>query len=112
MHATAVLQKLLRRSIPSIHLKRLNSLVGVAPYAADSGDKQFARHIAGGRAIVRNGLYMACLSAISTNPVIQPYYQKLIERGLAHKTAMMACIRKLLAYLDKQLRLALQPATP
>lgn len=29
MHATAVLQKLLRRSIPSIHLKRLNSLVAL-----------------------------------------------------------------------------------
>jgi|HubBroStandDraft_1064217.scaffolds.fasta_scaffold104632_1 transposase len=95
-----------------VSVKRLNSLVGVAPYASDSGDKKFIRHITGGRAIVRNGLYMACLSAISTNPVIQPYYQKLVERGLAHKTAMMACIRKLLAYLDKQVRLALQPATP
>ncbi|SER24423.1 hypothetical protein SAMN04488038_1272 [Solimonas aquatica] len=29
MHATAVLQKLLRRSIPSIHLKRLNGLNGL-----------------------------------------------------------------------------------
>jgi transposase len=95
-----------------VSVKRLNSLVGVAPYASDSGDKKFIRHITGGRKIVRNGLYMACLSAISTNPVIQPYYQKLTERGLAHKTAMMACIRKLLAYLDKQVRLALQPATP
>jgi transposase len=95
-----------------VSVKRLNSLVGVAPYASDSGDKQFIRHITGGRTIVRNGLYMACLSAISTNPVIQPYYQKMVERGLAHKTAMMACIRKLLAYLDKQVRLALQPATP
>jgi transposase len=94
-----------------VSVKRLNSLVGVAPYAADSGDKKFIRHIAGGRTIVRNGLYMACLSAMSTNPVIQPYYQKLVERGLAHKTAMMACIRKLLAYLDKQVRLVSQPTT-
>jgi transposase len=84
--------------------KRLNALVGVAPYAADSGGHQGARYIAGGRKIVRNGLYMACMSAVHTNPVIQPYYNKLLERGLAHKTAMMACIRKLLNYLNEQLR--------
>jgi transposase len=92
-----------------VSVKRLNSLVGVAPYASDSGDQRFVRHITGGRTIVRNGLYMACMSAAYTNPVIAPYYQKLIERGLAHKTAMMACIRKLLAYLDKQVRLAMEP---
>jgi len=84
--------------------KRLNALVGVAPYAADSGGHKGARYIAGGRKIVRNGLYMACMSAVHTNPVIAPYYKKLLERGLAHKTAMMACIRKLLNYLNEQLR--------
>jgi transposase len=84
--------------------KRLNALVGVAPYADESGDSRFTRHISGGRSIVRNGLYMACMTAAYANPVIAPYYQQLIERGLAHKTAMIACIRKLLAHLDKQLR--------
>jgi hypothetical protein len=37
MHATAVLQKLLRRSIPSIHLKRLNSLVAMVTSALSGG---------------------------------------------------------------------------
>lgn len=37
MHATAVLQKLLRRSIPSIHLKRLNSLVAMVGSALSGG---------------------------------------------------------------------------
>ena len=89
--------------------RRLNALVGVAPYAQDSGGHNGPRHITGGRKAVRNGLYMACMSAIATNPVIMPYYRKLVERGLAHKTAMMACIRKLLNYLNNQLRL-LKPA--
>jgi len=93
-----------------VDAKRLNALVGVAPYADDSGNHKGERHIAGGRKIVRNGLYMACMSAVQTNPVIAPYYRKLIERGLAHKTAMMACIRKLLNYLNQQIRL-LTPAT-
>jgi transposase len=89
--------------------KRLNALVGVAPYAADSGDRKATRRIAGGRKLVRSGLYMACMSAAFTNPVISGYYKQLRTRGLAHKTAMMACIRKLLAYLDKQLRDLDQP---
>jgi transposase len=93
----------------SVDAKQLNALVGVAPYAHDSGNHNGPRHIAGGRKLVRNGLYMACMSAIQTNPVIIPYYQKLVERGLAHKTAMMACIRKLLNYLNNQLR-RLKPA--
>lgn len=84
--------------------RRLNALVGVAPYANDSGEHKGRRYIAGGRKLVRNGLYMACMSAAHTNAVIKPYYQKLVERGLAHKTAMMACIRKLLNYLNEQLR--------
>lgn len=37
MRATAVLQKLLRRSIPSIHLKRLNSLVALVDSALRGG---------------------------------------------------------------------------
>jgi len=37
MHATAVLQKLLRRSIPSIHLKRLDSLVAMVASALSGG---------------------------------------------------------------------------
>lgn len=37
MHATAVLQKLLRRSIPSLHLKRLTTLVAVVGSALQGG---------------------------------------------------------------------------
>jgi transposase len=92
--------------------KRLDALVGVAPYANDSGGHKGARSITGGRKIVRNGLYMACMSAVHTNPVIAPYYKKLLERGLAHKTAMMACIRKMLNYLNEQLRPRSPTTTP
>jgi transposase len=83
--------------------KALNSLVGVAPYARDSGGAQAPRHIAGGRRLVRNALYMACTCGLVHNDVIRPYYQRLRTAGLAHKSAMMACIRKLIAYLNKQL---------
>ena len=93
-------------------LKQLNALVGVAPYDRESGEHKGTRAIAGGRKLVRNGLYMSCITAMTSNPVIAPYYKQLRSRGLAHKTAMMACIRKLLAYLDSLIRtLEQDPAT-
>jgi transposase len=92
--------------------KRLNTLVGVAPYAQDSGDKHGPRHIAGGRKLVRNALYMAALSASRCNPVIAGYYRSMRSRGLAHKTALMACIRRLLAYFDKLIRQLSSANTP
>jgi transposase len=91
--------------------KRLNTLVGVAPYAQDSGDKHGPRHITGGRMLVRNALYMAALSASRCNPVIAGYYRSMRDRGLAHKSALMACIRRLLSHLTKQLR-RLNPTLP
>lgn len=85
--------------------RRLNSLVGVAPYAADSNDRKMRRHIAGGRMLVRNVLYMACMTAAYKNPVIKPYYEQMTARGVPHKSAMMACIRRLLSHMNEQIRL-------
>jgi transposase len=88
--------------------RQLNSLVVVAPFDDDSGPRQGRRCIAGGRQIVRNVLYMACLAATLSNPVIAPFYHRLRARGLAHKSAMMACIRKMLAYLNHRIAQLLQ----
>lgn len=89
---------------PKSACKRLNALVGVAPYDNESGSRSIKpRRISGGRTMVRNCLFMACLTAIVKDPVMEVYYKKMMARGLAHKTAMMACIRKLLANLDRQM---------
>jgi transposase len=87
-----------------VDIKHINALVGVAPYASDSGKHRGKRSIFGGRTPVRNCLYMACLTASKHNLVIKKFYDGMITRGLAHKSAMMACIRKMLAHLDAQLR--------
>ena len=88
----------LGRSTP----RQLNSLVGVAPFNHDSGKFRGQRRISGGRAIVRNALYMAAMAASRANPVVRPFYQALRARGLPHKSAIMACIRKMLAYLNQR----------
>jgi transposase len=83
-----------------IDRRRLAALVGVAPFADDSGTLSNARVIKGGRAHVRGALYMACISGIRCNPVLKAHYQKLTEAGKPSKVALVACMRKLLTHLN------------
>lgn len=87
-----------------IDRRRLAALVGVAPINRDSGQCRGHRAIAGGRASVRNVLFMATLSAIRWNPVLKAHYVQLIQRGRPKKVAIVACIRRLLGILSAILR--------
>jgi transposase len=78
------------------------SLAGLAPFDNDSGQRNGPRHIQGGRAAVREVLYMATLSARSCNPAIAAFAQRLA--GKDFKVAMVACMRKLLVILNAMLR--------
>ena len=84
--------------------RRVAALVGVAPVNRDSGQMRGKRTIAGGRADVRNALYMATLSAIRWNPVISKHYKSLVERGRPKKVAIVACMRRLLGILNAIIR--------
>lgn len=82
----------------------LASLVGVAPFSHDSGNKKGQRFIRAGRGGVRTALYMAALVASRYNPVIKAFYESLLARGKAKKVALVACMRKLLIILNSMLR--------
>jgi len=56
---------------------RLAALVGLAPFADDSGARQGGRHIRGGRAPVRRALYLAALSAVVHNPAMRAFKERL-----------------------------------
>lgn len=88
------------------HLNRqeIAALVGLAPLNRDSGKKRGTRRIFGGRGAVRSVLYMATLSAVKHNPVLQQFYAQLLARGKAKKVALTACMRKLLVVLNAMLR--------
>lgn len=79
-------------------------LVGVAPLAHDSGTLRGIRRIWGGRADVREMLYIATLVATRYNPLIRDHYQQLLARGKAKKLALIACSRKLLGILNAMLK--------
>lgn len=84
--------------------QKIAALVGLAPFNRDSGRTRGRRHIFGGRADVRSVLYMAALSGIRYNPVIQAFYNRLIAKGKLFKVAITACMRKLLTILNAIVR--------
>ena len=84
--------------------RQLAALVGVAPLNRDSGKRTGGRSIWGGRSAVRAMLYMATVSGIVHNPLLQPLYDRLCARGKPTKVAMVACMRKLLTIANAILR--------
>jgi transposase len=76
--------------------KQVVALVGVAPLNRDSGRWRGKRSIWGGRGHVRAVLYMATLSAVRLNPVLQALYQHLLRAGKPRMVAIVACMHKLL----------------
>lgn len=84
--------------------KQIAALVGVAPFNDDSGRHRGTRRIQGGRASVRQVLYMAAVAASRFNLTIRTFYQRLLASGKKKKVALVACMRKLLTILNAMLR--------
>lgn len=80
--------------------KQIAALVGVAPFNYDSGQMKGKRRVFGGRANVRQVLFMATLVAVRYNPVLKAFYVRLLERGKLKKVALVACMHKLLTILN------------
>lgn len=77
------------------------ALLGVAPYARQSGASDRNGRCTGGRKHLRDIAYMAVLSAIKVkDPVLGGFYQRLRTRGKPFKLAMVATIRKLITILN------------
>ena len=84
--------------------KKIAALVGVAPFNDDSGRHRGTRRIKGGRASVRQVLYMAAVAASRFNPTIRTFYQRLLASGKKKKVALVACMHKLLTILNAMIR--------
>ena len=80
------------------------ALLGVAPFNQDSGKRHGQRRIRGGRTDVRNVFYMAAVSAMTHNPVIKVFADRLKIAGKAFKVVATACMRKLAVLLNAMLR--------
>jgi transposase len=87
----------------NLNRQQIGALAGVVPYDHASGTKDGKRHIYGGRARVRQALFMACASACRWNDHIASFYTRLKQRGKEEKVAKIACARKLLVRLNSLL---------
>src|SRR5256712_12706393 len=70
--------------------KQVAALVGVAPYAFESGTLKGRRCIWGGRAHIRQVLYMAAMTATNRNPALKLFHDRLKGAGKLPKVVIVA----------------------
>jgi transposase len=84
--------------------KALHRLVGVAPMNRDSGTFRGKRFIQGGRQAVRDALYMSALVSVRYSPLMKAYYQQKVAQGKPKKSALVACIAKIVRIINSVIR--------
>lgn len=80
------------------------SLAGLAPVARDSGQHRGKRFIHGGRAQLRQALYMPTLVAVRFNADLKAKYDALRTAGKPPKVALIAIMRKLVILANALIR--------
>ena len=80
------------------------SLAGLAPIARQSGRWIGRSFIRGGRANVRQALYMPALVEARFNPDMKAKYTQLIQTGKPAKLALTAIMRKLVVLANALLK--------
>lgn len=73
------------------------AFAGVIPQQKKSGTSMNTTRLSRvGSEHLRAAMYMPAKSASRTNPILKPFYERLRARGLKHKQALTAVMRKLL----------------
>ena len=80
------------------HAKQLAAFAGLTPRQFQSGSsvRGITRLTKAGNPLLRKALYMPALVAMRHNPIIKAFYQRLRNNGKPAKSALAACMRKLL----------------
>ena len=90
--------------IGQLPAKQAASLAGLAPMTRQSGTWRGRAAIRGGRATLRQALYMPALVAMRYNPDLKAKYQNLIAAGKPPKVAITALMRKLIVIANALVR--------
>jgi transposase len=88
----------------SMDSKQAASLTGLAPVTRQSGNWHGKSFIQGGRATLRQAIYMPALVAIRFNPPLKAKYLALRAAGKPAKVAIVAIMRKLVIIANALLR--------
>lgn len=97
--------------IGTLSSNKICKLAGVAPMLHQSGTSVHkTAQIIGGRKHLRTALYMPCMAACISNPVIRAHFQRIRESKGGVKVkgsgaiALVACMRKLLKHINSVAR--------
>lgn len=93
--ATAFAMLIEMPELGSLGNSQAASLAGLAPVARDSGAWKGKRAIRGGRASLRQAIYMPALVATRFNPDFKAKYNAMTAAGKLAKVAITAIMRKL-----------------
>lgn len=93
--------------------KALTAHAGLAPHHYQSGSsiRGKSRIDKRGNSKLRRTLYMPALVAAYNNPILQPFYQRLVKNGKPKKLALVAVMRKLLL-ITRTMLIAKEPFNP
>jgi transposase len=84
--------------------RKLAALVGLAPFARDSGQSKGKRHITGGRSHVRAMLFMGAWTASRSKTALGEFYRRLLAKGKPPKVALIAVAHKMLTLANAIVR--------
>lgn len=86
-----------------INRRQIASLVGLAPYAYESGKSIGYRQTKGGRRDVRCILFMAAMTASRSKGRLGDFYRNLISKGKKKMVALTALMRKIVVIANAKL---------
>lgn len=92
---------LLIAQLPDIHLfdsaRQLAAWIGVTPkhYESGTSGRTHTPITKMGSASLRSGLFLPAMSAMTHNPIIKAFADRLRENGKKGKVVVIACVRKL-----------------
>ncbi|WP_366556795.1 IS110 family transposase [Aquibaculum sediminis] len=101
---TAVTMIVEMPELGTLEPRQAASLAGLAPITRRSGKWEGRARIGGGRAQLRQALYMPALVAARYNPNLKQRYDALTQAGKAPKVALTAIMRKLVILANALLR--------
>lgn len=102
--ATATVLLVDMPELGSMDAKQAASLAGLAPVTRQSGQWQGKAFIQGGRALLRQAIYMPALVAIRHNPPLKAIYTNLRAKGKPAKLAITAIMRRIITLANALLR--------
>jgi transposase len=102
--ATAIALLVDMPELGTMDAKQAASLAGLAPVTRQSGTWKGKSFIRGGRASLRQAIYMPALVAIRFNPPLKEKYEALRGAGKVAKVAIVAIMRKIVITANALIR--------